>query len=446
MENIRTIYGPLSAIFVTNFLAYIANFVLLTTVSIKAGAAGFSTFVIGLTGAAYFVGYCAGCVLSPVLIARVGHTRCFAALSGVLASVALMMPFFVDPLIWGIERFFLGLCTVGMLMVVESWLGEKAPADKRGQVLSIYMIVAVVSNLISQELVIAGRAAPGDLLFVLAAVAACLSLVPLSLSVAVSPMPLARFKFRPLYLFALSPAASAAVFIQGMTNAGFWSMSPRFIELNGFGVNETARFIQAAIIGQAVFQFVLGRWSDRTDRRKVMAVSFGLAMVAAILLAFLSGGHLELTLIGVFIYGGMALPPYAIALAHIGDQANPEEFVEVSSGAAFLYSIGAAIGPIPGSWFMLLYGPAALFIWHAILFAGLLIFLVYRMSARDRVPAAEREDFIPISVPMATTPELASLDPRTAEDWYDDYVDDENYLGEMVNIGGDDDNRDDGSG
>ena len=147
MENIRSTYAPLSAIFITNLLAYMASFILLTNVSIKASAAGFSTFVIGLTGAAYFVGYGVGCLISPVLIARVGHTRCFAALSGILASIALLMPLFIDPVVWGIERFFLGLCTAGMLMVVESWLNEKAPADKRGQVPSALSLCPVASGL-----------------------------------------------------------------------------------------------------------------------------------------------------------------------------------------------------------------------------------------------------------------------------------------------------------
>ena len=48
---------------------------------------------------------------------------------------------FVDPIVWTLARFLTGFSMIGILIIVESWLNDRATNKTRGKVLSLYMFV-----------------------------------------------------------------------------------------------------------------------------------------------------------------------------------------------------------------------------------------------------------------------------------------------------------------
>ena len=146
----------------------------------------------------------------------------------------------------------------------------------------------------------------------------------------------------------------------------------------------------SAVLGGALGQWPLGFWSDRVDRRWVIAF----AALAGMLVGFLSwlfGGVMTpvlLVMVGA-AWGAVAFPLYAVSVAHTNDHAKPGEYVMISSGLLLMYGIGAIAGPFVASLSMQLAGSDGLFLYTAMIHLALLSYIAFRFSRR--VPAHEEE-------------------------------------------------------
>ena len=69
-----------------------------TLLGVRATLEGFGTAVTGMVMTGYFVGFLAGSVIVPRLLANVGHIRVFAALASLASGAALLHTVFVAPL------------------------------------------------------------------------------------------------------------------------------------------------------------------------------------------------------------------------------------------------------------------------------------------------------------------------------------------------------------
>ena len=88
---------------------------------VRGEAEGFTATSLGLLGTGWAIGYVAGCLRTPVLVARVGHIRSFGAMCA-LASIAVLMSLvLIDPWVWIPVRAVSGFCFAGAAMIVESW-------------------------------------------------------------------------------------------------------------------------------------------------------------------------------------------------------------------------------------------------------------------------------------------------------------------------------------
>ena len=104
----------------------------------------FSLTSTGFMMSGYFVGYFIGAATIPQIISRVGHIRVFAALASLASLVILIHALFVNPYTWLISRFISGFAIVGIHIIVESWLNDRANNKTRGQLLSIYMMIIYI--------------------------------------------------------------------------------------------------------------------------------------------------------------------------------------------------------------------------------------------------------------------------------------------------------------
>ena len=89
-------------------------------------ALGFSTREIGLLGSAHFAGFFVGCLATPRIMGRVGHSRAFAAFAAFGAIGALLHPIIQEPIAWAAMRVLSGASVAGCYTIAESWLQAKA--------------------------------------------------------------------------------------------------------------------------------------------------------------------------------------------------------------------------------------------------------------------------------------------------------------------------------
>jgi len=197
----------------------------------------------------------------------------------------------------------------------------------------------------------------------------------------------------------------------GLINSAVLGLTPIYGTRLGLPVGFIVWLLTAIQLGSFVCQWPLGRLSDRIDRRLVIA---GCAMSVAVLspLIATAGAERPWLLPLFFLLGGSMLTFYAVAVAHAGDFAEPDQMVGVSSGLLLAWAAGAAVGPSVAAPFIDVLGPRGLFLYTFLVATTLAAFVVWRMTRRAPVPAAERDSFVNLP---ATSPGLADIDPRVPE-------------------------------
>ena len=405
----KAIPNSVVALLISCGLLASANGLQMTLISVRAGLEGFGAMTIGLLVSAYFVGLLIGCLYCGRLVARVGHTRAFLALAGILSAAVLSHILFVTPIFWIVLRSIVGAALAGLLMIIESWLNDKSDNSNRGQVLSSYRLIEL-SALTFGQLLLAFFSPEGFRLFCLVAILVSLSLVPLAVSRAEGPAPITDTKFQWRAVLEISPVALVGSLVVGLVGSIMFGLGPVFAQSALGGNGSVGYFMSALIVGGALAQVPLGKLSDHMDRRYILAGVALLAGFAAVLLTLSTGTSSGLLLFAAAaLYGAFSLSHYAIVIAHANDRADPSQFVHISGSLMLIYAAGAIVGPTIGSAVMQFFGPQALFMVSAVIHGLLGLFCLSRIMIKEQVPEKDREDFI--AVPRST-PEVFELDPR----------------------------------
>ena len=363
-----------------------------TLIALRGAQEGFAPASIGLMGTAYFAGFLIGCVVVVPMLRAVGHIRAFSALAAMGASGTLLLAIMIDPTLWTIIRFVSGFCFAGLFTVIESWINSGVRNEDRARVLALYRIVDLGAVTGSQFLIpLIGP--DGFAIFAVMTIMITLSLVPVSLGDRSNPKPPDNVRFDLRRAWAISPLGAIGCISVGVTNSGFRMLSPVYAQEIGMTVTDVAAFVSMSIIGGALIQYPLGYFSDKWDRRMVLIITSAAALASALGLALFSGGDRLANFAIVFVFGAFAMPLFSLSAAHANDRAEPSEYVMLNAGLMLFYSIGAIGGPFTAAFMMELYGPHALFIFIAAIYAIFILIILYRMRVRASVPASERGRF-----------------------------------------------------
>ncbi len=408
----RTIAPVFSLLLATSILL-IGNGLQGTLIPIRADIEHFATTTVGMIGSVYFAGFMAGCVLCPAIVRRAGHIRSFAALGALASAVPLMHAIAIDPVVWAVLRALNGFCFAGLYMVIESWLNERATNETRGRLFSLYLAVNLASLTLGQLLL--NMASPAAFtLFAVCSILTSLALVPVSLTTSVQPAPIGSSRINIANLYRLSPVGLMGSFVVGLTNAPFWTLGPVFAKASGLDVKGISFFMIAAIIGGALAQIPIGRFSDRSDRRRVILIlSIGSAIGELGLIAAYGTGSEVLLLVAGFFFGAFALTLYSVCVAHTNDHASRESFVSVSGGLLLAYAVGAIVGPSAASLGTGHWGMPFIFVFSAAIHLLFAVFTLFRMAVREPIPAEQRSSFVAQPFPP-TEPAQPEFEPRAA--------------------------------
>jgi MFS family permease len=422
--------GPLSALLLGVAILFLGNGLQGVLLPVRATIDAFATTSIGLIASAYSAGFMVGCLSMPHIVRRVGHIRTFAVCAAIAASVVLLMALVVHAPVWIALRALSGVCFAGLFMVIESWLNERATSANRGQVLAVYMVINLTAVTTGQMILPLGDPA-GFSLFALTAIAITLALVPVGLTTSDAPQPLREVRLRLRRLYAMSPVGVVGGFFVGLANGAFGGLGVVFAGEVGLSITGIALFMSAALVGGALAQLPLGRFSDRTDRRKVIIAVCTFAAAMGGLLALLGHARESGELLGIdgdfadlspwlliavaTLFGGAIYSQYSLCVAHTNDFVGREEFVEASSGLLLTWAIGASIGPLLGAFAIDLAGAGGLFLYTALAQLGFVLFTVYRMTRRAAVPPEARMPDVAAGRPAPATPVALELDPRAPE-------------------------------
>jgi len=364
-----------------------------TLLSLRATLDGFPTPITGIIMSCYYVGYLAGTAAAPRMLRQIGHIRVFAALAAGASATILVQAAFVQPFVWAAMRLISGVCFAGIYVVAESWLNDRASKTNRGRLLAIYMLVLYVGLGASQFLLIpANPSTPTP--FMLVSVLISLSMVPIVVSAQQAPEPALPRKVRYRELYRNSPLGVVAVSVSGMISSIVFAMGPVYARLSGFGNTGVATFMAVSILAAVLTQYPVGRLSDRTDRRTVIAAACTVATIVAGSIVAFDGMPRALFFLLTALFSGSALTLYSLAVSHVNDKLEPAQMVAASSALLRLNGGAAAVGPVLAGSVIAAYGPSAYFEMLAALTGTLTVYDLWRKSRRKPVPPGQKGPFI----------------------------------------------------
>ena len=357
-------------------------------IGIRASLEGYSSFAAGLIMTGYYSGFLAGAYFAPTRIKNVGHVRMFAAFASIASITILLHSLHVSFLGWFIMRFITGFCFVGMYTVAESWVNDLSDNKHRGQALSIYMIVSMSGSAFGQ-LFLNISSPETATLFMLVSILISISLVPILITVSKQPDFSVTEFLTIKQLYKASPLGVITAIIVGAAHGTLWGIGSIYGLESGLNIEQVSIFMFTFVIGGALNQYLIGYLSDIYDRRLIILIVSFLAAIFAAFAVIFSYSFIYL-LIFTFLFGGLTVPLYSLAIAHTNDFLTKSEMVAASSGLLMVGGVGLTIGPIIGGIAIDLIGANGFWIYLFLIHSSIGLFTIYRMSIRSSVPLEDQ--------------------------------------------------------
>ena len=408
------------ALFTGYFILMVAHGFQGNLLGVRSVIEEFNFLATGSIMSGYFVGYFIGANSIPNLVGRVGHIRVFAALASMASLSILIHAVFVNPIIWTMARFITGFALVGIFIVMESWLNDRANNRTRGQLLSVYMFITLIG--ISLGSLLLNFSSPDKYEpFILISLLLSFALIPILLTKRKAP----KFKKQGFInikgLFKTSPLATVSMFCTGLIHSALFSLGAVYAAKMNFTIFEISLLLFIITVCGGLFQWPIGYFSDKSDRRLIIIICTFVAAVFAFLAIYVSGASLENMYLAISadrnkilfflffgIYAGMAIPLFTLNLAYVNDYMEKAKFVSAGAGMQIIFGLGAMMGPFLCSTLMSAFGTNGFFIYLLIFHLIIGLFGLYRITRRE---AVENPDNTFTPLPRNITPAGLELDP-----------------------------------
>ncbi len=359
-------------------------------VSIEASKADFAAATTGVIMSGFSIGLLASSMVTPRIVAAVGHIRVFAAFASIVSTAVLLIPVWVDPFWWFAMRFFAGFCMAGLSIVAESWLNASANNQNRGQLLSIYMIIAYAAVGFGQFLLNVADPS-GFVRFIIVSALVSLALVPISLAPAQAPEIESPKPVSLRDIYRASPLAFIGTFAAGLGQQAFFAMGALYGVMQGLSLGYVSVMMALPPLAVILSQYPVGFVSDKYDRRLVLTGLTLLSIVIAVV-TWIAGSYSPIYLIGLFsVFGAVSFPIYSLCLAHANDNIETSQMLGASSKLVLIYSAGSVLGPSLAGGVMQQMGAGGLMVFMIAVHGLLGIFAIYRIAARPETAESSHE-------------------------------------------------------
>ncbi|MVA96292.1 MFS transporter [Nitratireductor sp. CAU 1489] len=402
----------IASVILSTALVAVGNGLMFAFVPVRLAAEGFPPTWAGLILTGLSAGGMAGCFLTGRMVNRVGHARAYMIFSAliILSSVAVSVK--VDPALWIPARALYGFAISGLFIVAQSWLNDVVENHVRGRVIAIFYVSYIVGLGAGSYLLtfidIMSNAAP-----VVAIAFGALSIIPVGLTRLRTPPPPPIASIALRRAWQISPVGLAGMLAVGglsMMVAGF---APIHATAIGFSKDQVALLLLAMPLGTMLVQLPLGWMSDRTDRRYVLVAASVIVIGAGALATGADRSELAWMILVYMVWSGATESIYSISSAHANDRAEKDDLVLLSSTMLFTWSLSGFVIPGIATALTAFVGTGA-FITIAIAIAAMFcVFVIWRLTQAEAVPAAESGDFAPLSAQAPPAAEFAYASDET---------------------------------
>ncbi|MCP5505847.1 MAG: MFS transporter [Chlamydiales bacterium] len=395
-----------------------------TYTSLRFSTEGYPNYVIGILGAAYYLGMMLGAIYVERLISRIGHIRSFAMMASINSVIIVIQAFYIDPFSWTIYRTLTGFCTSGFFIAIESWLLLSSGVKSRGRLLSLYMLTLYLAQGFGQFIL---NASPIQSLipFAITVILSSLSVVPVSMMKSSGPVMMDHSITNVFHIIKRSPLGPIGCFVSGLILSSFYGLAPIYAKEINLSLLQISQIMGFTIMGGLLLQWPLGHLSDIFNRRKVIiGVTISL-MIVTYALYYSPHFHYYVLLILMVLFGGISFTLYPLSITYTCDHFSEKKVIGITCALLLIYGVGCIISPLISPFFMSYFGPSGLFLYMSILCAAFVLICMWRVLHSKPLSEDEQSDYLPL--PRATSMALY-LDPKSDFDEEDELDEDEEDL------------------
>ncbi|HCI47009.1 MAG TPA: hypothetical protein DFI00_06930 [Rhodospirillaceae bacterium] len=337
----------LIAIYGSMFAMGLAFGLVLPTMSIRLDLAGYSPAVIGGVAAMASLSILLAAGKVPALHARFGMVTIIVVSLLGEAITYLLLTQTEHIIAWFVLSFAFGLFNTIPWVMGEVWLNAVIPNGKRGRYMATYAGIWGIGMALGPQIMLM-VGADGDGPFYAAA------LVYLASAIWVFALRKGAPKVEPdtdrstlrgtLGMIALMPVLVIYAIAGGLAETIIYSMMPVYALGRGYGEGYAAHLITAFAAGGIVLQYVFGWLSDRYQPRLVMTCLLAAGAITALALP-LAGQMLWLAIVLCFLFGGMAMSVYTLAITLVGHGIARQFLPTAHALMVMCYTLGGLVGP-----------------------------------------------------------------------------------------------------
>lgn len=386
----RSILVSITSLFIGLCLLLLGNSLLSTLLVLRGVAEDFSGKYLGFLTSVYFLGAFVATLMATRLIKRMGHIRCFTFGTALLSCCILAHALLIEQYSWLVIRFITGFSIYVVYTVVESWLNGQTQEAYRSKVFSIYMLVNLVSLAAGQQLLVIDSAT-GYTLFLIASLLVTAAIIPISWTRLQQPVIDVDTPSMSIWkVFDAAPIAVTGCLLSGLIMGPFWGLTPLFVAGLDYSDSALATFISLSVLGGAILQYPVGRWSDKMDRRRVILFAVMLSTIVALamgLSAMYYPNERDLMTALSAVFCGLVLALYPISVVHLVDRIDNNQMVAGSSRLLMVNGLGSLIGPAVAGYALEYLGTSALPAYYMIvlvLFSIIIMVQLVRSRVVDR--------------------------------------------------------------
>jgi MFS family permease len=394
-----------AGVIVSMACAAVGNGLMFAYIPVRLGVSGFDPTWAGLILTGLSAGGIAGCLLTGLLVRRVGHARAFMIFSALIVLSNASIGAGVHPVLWIAARALYGFAICGMFIVGQSWLNDAVANSVRGRVMAIFYVSYIVGLGVGSWLMglldISGASIP-----LIGIAFTALSILPVGLTRLPPPPPPERASVAFARAWAISPVGVAGMLAVGGLSMMIAGFAPIHATASGFSQSQVATLMFAMPLGTLIFQLPFGWVSDRIDRRYVLVAASLLVVVAGIAAGIFDGSALPLMIVIYMVWSGASESIYSLSSAHANDRATKDDLVALSSTMLFAWSVSGFIVPALGTALTAVFGTAAFMAIAIVIGAAFSVFVVVRIARNPAVPADETGSFAPMTAQVPLPVEL----------------------------------------
>ncbi len=317
-----------------------------------------------LVGLNHMVAAAAMVISAPVLPAILERTGVVPLAVGSIVILALSMaaiPLFESYYWWAALRVAFGFTVTALFYVSEYWMVAQSPDASRGRIVGTYTIVLSGSYMIGPAL-LAWLGADNWLTFAIPTVLILASALPVLLARHHAPVGDGT-KRRPalamLRFLWTDPLVMWGVVLFGIIEFGAMGLIANWGLRTGHDEATSVQFIFWLAAGSMALQLPIGWLAERTDRRYLLALAGGVAVVMPVVIVAMSS-HSWAVSAAIFAWGGMAVGIYTLALIELGARYRGTALAEANAAVVLAYGLGALLSPSLLGWAMDYYPPDGL--------------------------------------------------------------------------------------